>query len=237
MEGFPKNETEVEIIDKRLVKRITVSNFISNVLDAFNISRGGVYTVKRLLLNPGQLAREYVGVSRYRITPPINILVISTAITLLLLNQLEFFEKALDETLIINHPSQDVIKAEVIQTFGAYFNLLLWIYIPIAALVSYLFNRKRGLNFAENLVFQTYNLCVTNFVFILIFPISYLSLDVTLWLYQIMAMAYMVYGYKVFFGKKWIRSILEAAAVFLIGSFLWTLVIVVVLVIMAVYLA
>jgi len=230
MEGFPENETEIEIIDKRIVKRITVSNFLSNVLEAFNISRGGVYTVKRLLINPGQLAREYIGVSRHRITPPINILIISTAISLLLLTQLEFFDKVIDESLIVTHPSQEDIKTEVIQTFTSYFNLLLWIYIPISALLSSWFNRKRGLNYAENLVFQAYNLCVTNFVLILFFPITYWSLDVTFSIYQIAAFAYMVYGYKVFFRKKWIRSILETAAVFLIGSFLWSIVLIVVLV-------
>lgn len=233
MTGFPENESEVEVIDKRRVKRITVSNFVSNVLEAFNISRGGVYTIKRLLINPGQLAKEYIGVSRYRITPPINILIISTAIALLLLNQLEFFEKALDDSLHVNGPSQEDIKSEVIETFSSYFNLLLWVYIPLAALFSYWFNRKRGLNYAENLVFQTYNLCITNFVLILFFPITYWSLDVAFSIIQLAAVAYMVYGYKVFFGKKWIRSIFEAAAVFLIGSFLWTIVLVVVLVLIA----
>lgn len=102
MGGFPENETEVEVIDKRRVKRITIGNFFSNVLEAFNITRGGVYTVKRLLINPGQLAKDYTGVSRYRITPPFNVLIISTTIVLILANRIDAVSNLLDGSLNTN---------------------------------------------------------------------------------------------------------------------------------------
>lgn len=239
MGGFPKNETEVEVLDKRIIKRITVGNFFSNVLEAFNISRGGIYTAKRLLINPGQLAKDFIGVSRHRITPPINVLIISTALALILLSRIDMFNNLLADTLTIkiNDPIQANMKTEVIHIFSSYFNLLLWIFIPFSAIFSYWFNRKRGLNFAENLVFQTYNLSLTNFIVIISFPLTYYSVEGALTFYQVIAFAYMVYGYKVFFGKKWIRSILETVAVFLIGSFLWSIAVAVFLILIVVYVA
>lgn len=239
MGGFPENETEVEVIDTRIVKRITIGNFVSNVLEAFNITRGGIYTVKRLLINPGQLAKDYTGVSRHRITPPINVLIISTAVVLILANRVDAFAHIFDDSLKVNpdYPTQADIKNEIIQVFSSYFNLYLWIYIPIAASFSYIVNRKRGLNFAENLVFQTYSLSLSNFIFIAFFPVVYYSAD---WFFNIGILTlifYMVYAYKVFFRKKWIRAIWESIAVYLIGTILWFFIMMIALIMISAYVA
>ena len=225
MGGFPENETEVEVIDTRIVKRITIGNFVSNVLEAFNITRGGIYTVKRLLINPGQLAKDFLGVSRYRITPPINVLIISTTIVLILANRIDAFSQLLDGSLNTNpdYPTQENVKNEVIQVFASYFNLLLWLYIPISAVFSLILNRKRGLNYAENLVFQTYNLTLTNFIFIATFPLIYYSAALFSNIYMAISVIYMIYAYKEFYKKKWIRSIFETLAVLITGSIVWSI--------------
>lgn len=237
MEEFPENKTEIEVVDKRIVKRITISNFASNVLEAFNISRGGVYTVKRLLINPGQLAKDFVGVSRHRITPPINVLIISTAIVLILANRIDAFSNILDGSLNTNpnSPTQENVNNEVIQVFASYFNLLLWLYIPIAAIFSLILNRKRGFNYAENLVFQTYNLCLTNFVFIATFPLVYYSLVWFSNVYMAIALIYMIYAYKEFFRKKWIRSILETVTLFITSSIVWGIALAIALILISYY--
>ena len=238
MGGFPKNETEIEVVDKRIVKRVTISNFFSNVLEAFNISRGGIYTAKRLLINPGQLAKDFIGVERHRITPPINVLIISTAVVLILANSIDAISLLVGDSLKVSGPIQEDIKSQIqediksqiIQVFSSYFNLLLWIYIPITAMFSYLLNRKRGLNYAENLVFQTYNLSLTNFIFIILFPLTYYSANVFYMIYFVLAPIYMIYAYKVFYRKKWMRSILETLGIYFIGSLFWLIIMTIVLV-------
>lgn len=239
MMGFPHDKTEVEIEDKRVVKRITVGNFISNVLEAFNITRGGVYTVKRLLINPGELIGQYIGLQRYRITPPINVLIISTAIALILMNKLSLTSVFLTDVVV---PSDDLqthqsIKNEVLETFETYFNLILWAFIPIAALLSYWFNKKTKLNYAENLAYQTYVLSLANVVLILVFPLIYYRSHYFAWLYVAIGVFYLVYAYKVFFGKKWLRSTVEAIVINAIAIGVWWLITMVVIVFMSIAIA
>ena len=223
MSAFPDNKEEIEITEKRVIKRVTIRNFVSNVLDAFNITRGGVYSFKMILKNPGQLSRDYLGVSRYQITAPFKILVLSSAIALLLINSLDYINILLEESLVVNGDKQEDFKNQIIERFISYFNLILWVYIPVSALISYLLNRKRNYNYAENLVFQTFVLSITNIVVIICFPLIYISLNLAFVVIQILMLFYMVYAYKVFFQKRWLRSFTDTSIVFIFGSLIWTI--------------
>lgn len=233
MGAFPTNESEIEIVEARLIKRITFRNFISSVFDAFNISRGGVYSIKMLLKNPGQLARDYLGASRYRITEPFKMLIISTAIALLLFNAIHTFEGYLDESIKVSETHTDA-KEKIIRQFIAYFNLILWTYIPVVGIFSFLFNRKKGFNYAENLVFQTFNLSLTNIIVIICFPLFFLSFNVFTAFAFPVVMGYMIYAYHKFFKKTWLRSIFESLIIFIIGSTIWSVLLVLFIILIAV---
>lgn len=239
MAGFPRDKTEVEIEDTRVVKRISVGNFISNVLEAFNITRGGIYTVKRLLFNPGELIGQYIGINRYRITPPINVLIISTAIVIIFMNQLDLFSAMLGDVLVAKEaePVQQSIKNEVIESFASYFNLIFWAFIPIAALLSYWFNQKLQLNYAENLVFQTYTLSLMNVLFIPLFPFIHYGSHNFMWVYLAVAVFYSMYAYKVFFEKKWLRSIAESLIINAIAIGVWWIITMIVIIFISIAIA
>lgn len=187
-----------------------------------------------LILNRGKLAKDYLGVNRIRITAPFKILIISTTIILILFSTIDIFSNILNDSLIVNNDSQLDSKENVIRIFSNYFNLILWTYIPISALFSFLFNRKCGYNYAENLVFQTFVLSLANIVAIIVFPINYYSMNLMWIVYQVAAAFYMVYAYRAFFGKKGIRSIMESGLIFLVGSFIWSILLVVFIIAIAV---
>lgn len=231
---FPKGVTEIEVVEKHVIKRVTIGNFISNILDAFNMTRGGIYTLKKILINPGQVVRDYLGASRPRLMAPFKMLIFSTALVLLLINAFNLFEYFVDNSINIEGESAPELRSGIIEILINYFNLILWTYVPIAALLSYLFNRKRGFNYAENLVLQAYILSLTNIVVILCFPISYLSVDALIVVSQLLIGAYMVYTYKVFFQKKWSRSIFETFVIFFVASLLWFIILGVVILLITV---
>lgn len=67
---------------------------VFSAVDAFNMDRGGVYTIKQLCKNPGETIRDYLGANRYHYTPPFRILIITTAIALFLIGLAEFTQHA-----------------------------------------------------------------------------------------------------------------------------------------------
>lgn len=237
MSSFPKDKTEVEVIDKRIVKRITIKNFIANALDAFNITRGGIYTIKQLIINPGRLVNNYIGLERHRYMRPINLLIISTALVLIVMNYFDFFTEAFGDLFTIRADQEELdtrIRDEVFGVFASYFNLILWSYVPIAAFFSYLFNLKRGANYAENLVFQTYFMCVTNILILLFTPLLFLRLyELASWAILLGLTFYSIYPYKVFFKKKWFRSGVESLTIYFISSIFWMILLIAVLVLIS----
>ena len=70
------------IVEERRWNRITLKYIFSSLLDAFNLERGGIYTLKRLFINPGQMAKDYLGAERFHFTPPFRLLFITTAIVI-----------------------------------------------------------------------------------------------------------------------------------------------------------
>ena len=42
--SFPEDKTEVEVTEKRTIKRLQVKNLFQSILQAFNLERGGIYT-------------------------------------------------------------------------------------------------------------------------------------------------------------------------------------------------
>ncbi|MFW5762393.1 MAG: hypothetical protein ACOCXH_15575 [Cyclobacteriaceae bacterium] len=59
----------IEVTETRIIRRVTLKGFVTSVLDAFNIERGGIYTLKRLFSNPGNMSFHYLGEGRFRYTP------------------------------------------------------------------------------------------------------------------------------------------------------------------------
>lgn len=234
MNQFPTEEEPLDVTEVRKVKRITIAQVFRSAIDAFNVDRGGIYTVKSLFVNPGRAIKDYLGANRYHYTPPFRILIVSTALALFAIGVAEFTQVAEAEFTAgvsdsVNEANKEKVDvtAEVtklLQELSAYFNLLLWTFIPFIALFTWLINLKKRFNYAEHLVFQTYLACISN-IFGFLFPLDHL---LPAWLVFSAVYAgvlfYYVYGYKEFLGKSWLRSIFESVFLFLISSVLWSVI-------------
>ncbi len=241
MEEFPTEEEPLDITETRQVKRITFRQVLNSAFDAFNVDRGGIFTLKNLLIDPGAAVRDYLGANRYHYTPPFRLLIITTAIALFLISQAEFINEAnptfsmdpnfeLDPTVEIKDPTANPeasdkidITAETTKLLGdiqGYFNLILWTFLPVITLFSFLFNLKRRFNFAEHLVFQTYMFSVSNIISFL-FPLDHLLGGVAILIIYLLFFFYYIYGYKEFLGKSWRRSFFEMMTILIVGMTIW----------------
>lgn len=215
MDEFPFNEDEIEITETRSIRRLKVSHVFESILMAFNLERGGLYTVKQLFVNPGELAEEYVAKGRLRFMGPFRLLIITTTITFFILQNSVVFQDF--RSGFYEGIQNDKLYA-FIENSSRYFNILLWLFVPIAALFSWVFNLKRGYNYAENLAFQTYVFSLTNIIAMLTIFDRLVNPTIVISVVYLGFTIYYVYSYKVFFKKAWWRSIVDVAVQYFLSS-------------------
>ncbi|MEM9052765.1 MAG: DUF3667 domain-containing protein [Bacteroidota bacterium] len=231
MEDFPTEEEPLDVTEIRQVKRITVGQVLGSMIVAFNMDRGGVYTAKQLFINPGKAVREYLGANRFHYTPPFRILIITTTLAFLAFGFTEAFQDAESQFTagfngsVEENRGEDVdVTAEIkqiLREISPYFNFILWTFIPIVSLFSWLFNLKKNFNYAEHLVFQTYLFCISN-ILCFLFPFdNFINQAVVFGVIYIAVFFYYIYGYREFLRKSWIRSILESILLFFIATAIW----------------
>lgn len=226
MDDFPFNEDEIEITETRSIRRLRLNQIFQSILIAFNLERGGLYTVKRLFLNPGELVEEYVATGRYRYIGPFRLLIVTTAITFFILQNSAAFEE-------FRSGFYEGVQNEELYTFieisSKYFNILLWLFVPVAALFSWAFNLRRGYNYAENLAFQTYVFSLTNIIAMITVFDRVLNPTVVISIVYLAFTFYYIYSYKVFFKKPWWRSVIDVGVQYFLSSTIYFVLIIAVL--------
>ncbi|MEM6643704.1 MAG: DUF3667 domain-containing protein [Bacteroidota bacterium] len=164
----------IQITENRKVKRITVWQSVADFLDAFNVERGLIYTIKLLFTRPGRLIRFYLEEGRYRVVNAFRLLIITTAVSLLLLNYSNSFE-ALYEVQGSSDAEAQKVSDLLGKIFRDWYNLIIWLSIPFYALFSFLLFRKyEKLNYAEHVVTQSFYISISNIIIICLFPLSFL---------------------------------------------------------------
>ncbi len=223
MSDFDK-KGELQYTEERTIRRLSVKNFFASILEAFNLERGAIYTLKRLFTAPGHMVLDYIGAGRYKYVGPFKLLVISTALALLAISQSELFER-----FSSNFKEDITVNSDITSFFAqiqSYVNLIIWAYIPIVSLFSWALNKKLKLNYAENLAFHTYFFVLSNIftlMFILDFFISnWVLLPVNLLLF----LFFYTWMYKQFFNKGWLRSWFELIGIYAIGNLIYLLVLI-----------
>jgi len=130
------------------LKYILNKGFINSFL---MIDKGFFYTLKELLTRPGHSIREYIQGKRVRHFNAFSFLLLLLAIVYFL----DEFSSIKLEDMITNSKE----FANTIESFiKEYPRLIYVINIPLMAISSYLFFRKSKLNFAENIILNTYNI-------------------------------------------------------------------------------
>ncbi|REE00472.1 DUF3667 domain-containing protein [Marinoscillum furvescens] len=149
----------ITIKQEREVKRITFASTIRDMISAFDLDHGLLFTLRLLFTRPGYLVSFYLGEGRVKVFNVFRLLLVTTAVCLFLMGitGLEDFwiSASLDTG---NEEAVEKVQRLVID----WYNLFLWAGIPVYALFSYLFHRKAGYNYAEHIVMQTFNICAAN---------------------------------------------------------------------------
>lgn len=214
----------IEVTETRTIRRLSLKRTFQSMLDAFNLDRGVIFTLRRLFIDPGNAIVAFLGTGRYHYIPPFRILIVTTAIVLYLISFSESaadFERGFAEGGSGSETSLQV--QEVLNRLSNYTNLILWTFIPFFALLTYVVNYKRRFNFAEHLVFHTYLFSLAN-IFGFLMPLdNFLPAELVLVLVYVPMLFYYVFAYRSFLEKGWLRSSIEMMTLFLLSSAVWFL--------------
>lgn len=221
---------------ERQVRRYSLRNLGSSLLDAFNFEYGLLHTAKALLLNPGKSTIDYLGEGRLKYFSPFRLLVLSTAVLLLLINSTELgrsFEEGFKSGVDISVNEETSPEAEqkvkaipmrIYELFQEYFNLLIWLYIPVVSFFTYLLNRKKGLNYAEHVVFNTYYTSIINLLSVVLYLGELINFgELMMYIYLLISLGYYVWYYRSLFPKKWLRASVECLGLNLVSIAIYSL--------------
>ncbi|MEM7551915.1 MAG: DUF3667 domain-containing protein [Bacteroidota bacterium] len=165
-------EYPIHITQERTINRITLKETILDALSAFNLERGLLYTVKLLFSRPGHLIRSYLNEGRFQIFNVFRLLFLTTALSITLIYVSDFseflggIEEGWNNYEYDEQASQKINDLQ--KVFFEWYNLLLWIAIPIYALFSFIFNRKSGYNYAEHMVMQSFYVSGMNIGYVVV---------------------------------------------------------------------
>lgn len=220
MKNYP-----IEITEKRTVKRITVKQSLADFLDAFNVERGLIYTVKLLFKKPGSLIRFYLTEGRFKIVNAFRLLIISTALSLILLSFTDSFQLFYD----VNGNSEER-TAEMEQfmnrLFTDWFNLILWLSIPVYALSSFLiFKKYERFNYAEHMVIHSFIISISNILVIVFLPFGYfIGYEIAFAIAFLAGLVYYFYLFWDLFKQRKFWFFVRVLLAFFFGNLLYFLV-------------
>src|SRR5688572_15298735 len=156
--------------------RFTLKHALHDFIHTFtHVDSGLFFLMKELFLRPGIVAKEYIEGKRKKYFNPMQYLVLMVAIatflsanyTLMGPNNVnpETYSKLNEFTQMVLQFNQFIYK---------YFNLILFIAVPVMALFSWLFYRGSGYNYAENVIMNVFLAAQRTLIFIMVTPFLFL---------------------------------------------------------------
>ena len=185
---------------QRFTIKHTFSDFIHTLT---HVDKGILFLIKELFVRPGVVAKEYIEGKRKKYFNPIQYLFITVAVATFL---------SVNYELMGPKANVNAITAGI-NTFGMqynafvykYFNLIQLLSVPVIALFSWLFYKKSGYNYSENLVLNTFLGAQRTLMFIIITPFLYFFKGhwyIPLAVYYISWLVYYGWAFVQFFDEK-----------------------------------
>lgn len=139
----------------------------------FHTNKGFLYSIKKILKNPGKTAREFIEGNRVNHYKPILLVFvlsgISTFVSFKVLNFKEIMTASFTEQQVNSNYVSDMLSF-----MSSYNSLLMLLYIPLFALTTKIAFRKWNHNYYEHIVMNAYILAYyTLFSLIVVYPIMF----------------------------------------------------------------
>ncbi len=216
----------IEVNETRKINRITIKQSFLDLMNAFNLERGLIFTIKLLFISPSKIVKLYLNEGRFKIVNAFRLLILTTAASLFILyladvddllvpSDKEFLEGFANEEQV----GADYLTGMMKQIYFDWYNLFLWIAIPIYGFFTYLLYRKNRYNFAEHMVIQSFHISGLNVIMGLILPMHYLfGQEATMYIGFALATLYFFYFIIGVFSKTSFKAIVRTLLLYLLSN-------------------
>jgi hypothetical protein len=205
------------------IERLSMDRLLESLLEHVHLDRGLGYTVKLLLLRPGQAIQEYLFVDRRRMMRPFTLLLLSVGVATFLSLKFLLEEGAVNQAGAELAAFPERVQGALLlalQGIQQYFNLVYMSSLVPMTLASLLVFRAHRLNFAEHLVLNTFLFSMQTIAYILFIPLLVLGESWVTWIVAI-PVIYTVWFYRDVFGLGWRAAALRTVFVFALGQVCW----------------
>lgn len=191
---------------------ITFKSLIHDFIHAFtHADKGFLVLIRRLITEPGIVAKQYLEGKRKRFFNPLTFLVISAAVHFYLISASGYFEAVGPNNTMGRAPA---IFQEAGRISNEYLKSLdLFLLFPLITLIAFVYFRKPKYNLAEHFVMQAFvfgqALNIRSFVFIPLFLAFPQFQGLNLLAFEIVLLTYLVIAYRQFFRQNVFKTILK----------------------------
>lgn len=161
---------------KAKTKRITTKQVFNELRQrVFHYEQGFWYTSKQLLTRPGHAIREYLEGKRVQHIKPIKFMFWASAISFLLFHLIGLdkdMAQKIAEQQGGDNPIGRQLSQKIFQLFTDHPAIMMFCMIPMIAFWSWLLFRRKGYNFAEHIVLNTFLMGELSLASIVTLPIT-----------------------------------------------------------------
>ncbi len=140
----------------------------------FHVDKGLPYTLKALFTHPGKMLKEYLAGKRVKHFRPFAYVVIMSTLCTLLIRWIEILM-----VKIYTAKHEEAAVAINASFFSKYISILIFILIPILALVTWFWFRNQPYNYWEHFLANTYLTAQLNIILLLIKLYALIKLLIT----------------------------------------------------------
>jgi len=200
------------------LQRIDRKYIFREIASAFSAERGMLYTIRKMLLRPGESIRQYLTEDRKRYVKPVSFIIVTSLIYTLVSHffhiDAKIFQQQLsDETAALELPTQELIINWMIDNSG-YLSIMEGFFM---AFWVKLFFRKSGYNLFEIFVLFCYISGIASLFSAIIFIIQGLANLDLIFISTLIMMIYYTWATGQFFGKRKVKNYVKSFASYMLG--------------------
>ena len=201
--------------------RIDIKYIIQEIGSVLSFKKGILFTIKELLIRPGQSVRSFILEDRQRLVKPI-IFVIFCSFIYTILQQLLHFEDAYLENAYneIDSESTSIVILEWIRNHYGYVNILTGFFIALWLKILF---RKYDYNFFELVILLLFLAGITMLIYSVFGVVEAFSGLRLFYISGLIGVIYTSWAIGQFYGKKNYMNYLKGLLSFLLGTLLFSI--------------
>ncbi len=191
-----------------------------------HINKGLLYTVKELLVRPGNTMKNYLAGKRVKYMKPFLFLIVWGLIYSIVFHFFRFFPMK-----EMNNPGNEVLGyIPLYDLYSAHYSLAVLVTLPFFALSTYFLFYKSGYNYTEHLVIFSYINGAKTVILLLFYPSICFTKSAEIYhIVHILASIYVIWGLSQFFkSSSWLKVVGKVLLSFVLTYILLVIIITVV---------